>query len=219
MSPGGNPYKKKIHADGRLYGKYKEKPNRQIPVEDLQAALDGRILSNGHRPKFVKGLRDKSFVVMIFHTGARKLEPCPVYKNGQLIKPGIKKEDMVIMEDKIVFQIPAFKHGARADLLELKRGRVGVDLIVQQWQKTRKGKPLWALSKNAPYRIVMRGLGVCPHWLRHNFITTMQQKLEGTPSDVDQKIMSWTGHRQRTSLDPYRMKMKKAITEIADVGL
>jgi len=219
MSPGGNPYKTKLHADGRLYGKYKEKPDRQIPVEDLQAALDGRTLSNGHRPKFAKGLRDKSFLVMIFHTGARKLEPCPVYKNGKLVKPGILKENMVIQEDRIVFQIPAFKHGVRADVLELKRDRPGVDLIVQQWQKTRKGKALWPLSEDTAYRIVKRALGVCPHWLRHNFITTMQQRLEGPPAEVDRKIMSWTGHKQRTSLDHYRMKMKKDITEIADVGL
>lgn len=215
---GGNPYRKQIHADGRLYGKYKTKPDRQIPVEDLQAALEGRKLSSGHRPKFSKGLRDKSFLVMLFHTGARKLEPCPVYKNGQLVSPGIRKEDMVIMQDKIVFQIPAFKHGARADVLELKRDRVGVDLIIQQWQKTRKGKPLWNLSEDTAYRIVKRALGVCPHWLRHNFITTMQQRLDGTPSDVDRKIMSWTGHKQRASLDHYRMKMKKDITEISDVG-
>lgn len=216
---GGNPYRKTIHADGRVYGKYKVKPDRQIPVEDLQAALEGRPLSTGHRPKFSKGLRDKSFLVMIFYTGARKLEPCPVYRNGQLVKPGILKENMVIMDDKIVFQIPAFKHGSRADALELKRSRPGVDLIVQQWQKTRKGKPLWSLSEDTAYRIVKRALGVCPHWLRHNWITTMQQKLKGTPSDVDRKIMSWTGHQQRGSLDHYRMKMQKDITEISDVGL
>jgi site-specific recombinase XerD len=215
----GNPYRKILHADGRLYGKYKTRPDRQIPVEDLQAALEGRQLSNGHRPKFTKGLRDKSYVVLIFHTGARKLEPCPVYRNGQLIHSGILKEDLVVLEDKIVFHIPAFKHGARADVLQLKRDRVGIDLIIQQWQKTRKGKPIWNISPSSSYRIIKRALGVCPHWLRHNFITTMQQRLEGTPSDVDRKIMSWTGHQQRTSLDHYRMKMKKDITEVSDVGL
>jgi len=219
MSPGGNPYRKQIHADGRVYGKYKVKPDRQIPVEDLQAALEGRTLSSGHRPKFVKGLRDKSFLAMAFHTGARKLEPCPVYRNGQLVYPGIRKEDLILTDTEIIFSIPVFKHGERAGPLRLRLDRPGVDLIIQQWQKTRKGKPLWPLKKDTAYRIVIRALGVCPHWLRGNFITTMQQRLEGTPADADRKIMAWTGQKRRETLDNYRIKKVEDLAEISDVGL
>jgi len=215
----GNPYRKQIHADGRVYGKYKIKPDRQIPVEDLQAALEGRQLSSGHQPKFARGLRDKSYTVMMFHTGARKLEPCVVYRKGILIHPGIRKEDLVLTGDKLVFQIVAFKHGERAGPLELKLDRPGVDLIVQQWQKTRKGKPIWNISPASSYRIIKRALGVCPHWLRANFITTMQQRLKGTPQDVDRKIMAWTGQKRRETLDNYRLKKQEDVTEIADVGL
>lgn len=215
----GNPYRKQVHADGRLYGKYKVKPDRQIPVEDLQAALEGRILSNGYQPKFVKGLRDKSFLAMIFHTGARKLEPCPVYKNGQLIYPGIRKEDMVLTDQEIIFSIPVFKHGERVGALKLRLNRPGVDLIVQQWQKTKNGRPLWPMSGGTAYRIVERALGICPHWLRGNFITTMQQKLDGTPAEADRKIMSWTGQKTRTVLDNYRIKKEADVDEISDVGL
>jgi len=216
---GGNPYRKQIHADGRVYGKYKVKPDRQIPVEDLQAALEGRQLSSGHRPKFVKALRDKSYLVLVFHTGARKLEPCPVYKNGQLIYQGIRKEDLVLTDQEIIFSIPAFKHGQRAGALRLRLDRPGVDLIVQQWQKTRKGKPVWNIGRGTAYRIVERALGVCPHWLRANFITTMQQRLEGTPAEADRKIMAWTGQKRRETLDNYRIKKVEDITEISDVGL
>jgi len=215
----GNPYRKQIHADGRVYGKYKIKPDRQIPVEDLQAALEGRQLSSGHRPKFVKGLRDRSYVALVVHTGARKLEPCPVYRNDQLIYPGIRKEDLILAGDKLVFRIVAFKHGERAGPLELKLDRPGVDLILQQWQKTRKGKPIWNLSPSTAYRIMNRALGVCPHWLRANFITTMQQRLKGTPAEADRKIMAWTGQKRRETLDNYRLKKQEDVTEISDVGL
>jgi hypothetical protein len=208
-----------MHADGRVYGKYKIKPDRQIPLEDLTAALEGRILSSGHRPKFSKGLRDKSFVVMLFHTGARKLEPCPVYRNGQLVYPGIRKEDVVIADQNLVFSIPVFKHGERSGPLQLRLDRPGVDLIVLQWQKTRKGKPLWALSGRTAYNIVKRALGVCPHWLRGNFITTMQQRLPGTPAEADRKIMSWTGQKRRETLDNYRIKKQEDVQEISEIGL
>ncbi|NVM21774.1 MAG: hypothetical protein HWN68_08340 [Desulfobacterales bacterium] len=202
----GNPYKKKLHEDGRFYGKYKVKPNSQIPVEDLERALNGEQLSSGHQPKFVKLVRDKSYVVFTFYVGSRKLEPTKVLK-----------EDMVVTDTHIHVQIPAFKHGERGGPLKIRRSNVGVEWIVKQWKKTKKRKPVWPLSPSTAYRIIMRALGRCPHWLRHNWITTKQQTLLGTPSDVDRKIQSWTGIKRRQTLDNYRMKMQKDIDEIAEL--
>lgn len=213
-TPGSdNPYiKKRLHPDGRLYGKYKRYPDSQILVEDLQAALAGRPLSTGHKPHFVKPLRDKSYTVFMFHVGARKLEPAEV-----------RKEDMLIVEgplcDLIVVNIPAFKGGQRADALKIPVNWAGADLIIEQWKKTRKGRKIWDLSPSTAYRIIMRALGKCPHWLRHNWITTMQQNLPGSPSEVDRKIQGWTGIKRRQTLDNYRMKKKEDITEISQVGL
>ena len=201
-------YPKTLHPDGREYGRYKVKPNSQIPLEDLQAALADRILSTGWQPRFVKPLRDKSYTAFTFHVGSRKMEATKVLK-----------EDLIETDSHIVFRIPAFKHGERAGPLELRKDLPGVDLIILQWQKTRKGRPIWPLGEKTAYRIIYRALGKCPHWLRHNFITTMQQRLQGTPAEADRKIMAWTGQKRRETLDPYRIKKAEDIREISDVGL
>jgi hypothetical protein len=146
--------------------------------------------------------------VAVFHLGARKMEPTKVLK-----------EDMVFTDTQVIISIPAFKHGERAGPLKLSREFVGIPWILKQWTATRKGRPVWDLSPSTAYRIIIRALGYCPHWLRHNFITTIQQKLEGPPREVDRKIMSWTGHKQASSLDNYRMKQTKDISEIGQVGL
>lgn len=204
MTRRGNPYKKKLHNNGRFYGKYKEKPNREISKEDYERALQGKRLQSGHKPKFVKQRRDKSFLAFSFLVGTRKMEPT-----------GMLKEDMVITETHIHAMVPVFKHGERADVLRIRRSNVGAELIVEQWKKTKKGKKIWDISPSTAYRIIKRALGVCPHWLRHNWITMHQRILPGSPSEVDRKIMSWTGHKRRESLDSYRLKKKEDIEEIA----
>lgn len=205
---GGNPNKKMLHEDGRLYGKYRHKPDAQISVEDLTAVLEDRQTSYGHRPRFVSPTRDKSYTAAVFHLGARKMEPTEVMK-----------EDIVIADGQMVIKIPAFKHGERAGPLTLPVDRVGVDWILKQWAATRKGRRIWNFSPSTAYRIIVRALGYCPHWLRHNFITGAQQRLTGTTSDVDRKIMSWTGIKNAGTLNSYRLKKKEDITEMGQVGL
>jgi len=202
----GLQYHVKMHEDGREYGKYKVKPNSQIDVEDLRCALEGKPLSDGHIPKWIYPVRDKSYVVITYHLGSRKMEATKV-----------QKEDMVFTKDFLFIKIPAFKHGERADVLKLKMANVGMEFVKQQWERTRKAKRVWELSDSTAYRIVVRALGKCPHWLRHNWITTKQQQLPGQPSEVDRKIQSWTGIKHRETLDNYRMKMKKDIEEIAEL--
>jgi len=202
----GNPHRKKIHSDGRFYGKYKVKPNSQISVEDLRRALDVEKLSDGYQPKFIKPTRDKSFLTISYWLGSRKLEPTKVFK-----------KDMVITSTHIHVKIPAFKHGQRAGVLKIRRSNVGIEWVVKQWERTKKGRLVWNLSPSTAYRIIMRALGKCPHWLRHNWITTKQQSLHGEPSEVDRKIMAWTGIKNRATLDNYRMKMEKDIDEIAEL--
>ncbi len=202
----GNPYKKRLHKDGRLYGKYKVKPNQPISMEDLERALAGERLSSGHMPKFIKKVRDRAYVTLLFWVGPRKLEPAEV-----------KKEDVVIDKTHLYIKIPAFKGGERAGVLKLRRTRAGVPYIIMQWKKTRKGRALFPLSPSTAYRIVTRALGVCPHWLRHNWITRAQKTLKGSPSEVDRKIMAWTGIKRRQTLDSYRMKTEEDIDEIADM--
>jgi hypothetical protein len=129
----------------------------------------------------------------------------------------VLKEDMVFTEGYLFIKIPAFKHGERAGVLKLKMSNVGMEFVKQQWERTKKHKQLWSLSPSTAYRIVVRALGKCPHWLRHNWITTKQQQLEGNPTEVDRKIQSWTGIKHRETLDNYRLKMEKDISEIADL--
>ena len=206
MVKGLKTYPRKLHTDGREYGKYKLKPNSQITNEDLEDSLSGKRLRSGHIPKFVRPLRDKSYTTITYWVGSRKMEAIEVLK-----------EDCVITEKHFVIKIPAFKHGERAGPLKIKLSNVGMNYVVKQWNKTKAKRKIWNLTKSTAYRIIVRALGVCPHWLRHNFITTKQETLPGTPSEVDRKIQSWTGIKHRQTLDNYRMKMEKDIDEIADL--
>lgn len=209
MAQVGNPNKKRMHRDGRLYGKYGRYPNTQISREDLKRALAGKKLSTGHQPKFCKPTRDKAYLAFMFFVGCRKLEATL-----------IKKEDMKLVGRHLVFLIPAFKHGIRGGPLKLNLDKIeGAEYILKKWRKTRRGRFVFKLSSSTAYRIVTRALGVCPHWLRHNWITTAQQKLAGNPSDVDTKIMTWTGHKSRASLDHYRLKTEKTISEVSEMEM
>lgn len=202
----GNPYKRKMHKDGRFYGKYKQKPNTQIKIDDLERALNGQKLTDGHKPVFVKPTRDKSYLVFTYWVGSRKLEPAEILK-----------EDIAVTKTHVHVKIPAFKHGERGGILKIRRGNIGVEWIIKQWKRTKKKKHVWPLSSSTAYRIITRALGKCPHWLRHNWITTKQQSLPGEPSEVDRKIMAWTGIKRRETLDNYRMKMQEDIDEIAEL--
>lgn len=204
----GNPHKRKLHKDGRVYGKYEVYPDEQISIKELKRALKGKTLSNGHKPKFVKPGRDKAFLTILFLMGPRKLEPTKMVK-----------ENIVLTKKYLVMLMPVFKGGERAGPIKLKIGKPGVEYVIKQWKRTRKGKRVFQFSPSTAYRIVKRALGVCPHWLRHSFITTIQRNMPGNPAAVDGKIMSFTGHKSRSSLDHYRIKSDKDITEIAEVEI
>lgn len=197
-----------VHEDGREYGKYKVKPNNLITVEDLTRALHNQVLSYGHQPKWIRPLRDKSYTVISYWIGNRKMEVTKVFK-----------EDMVFNADYVFIKVPAFKHGERADVLKLRLSNPGMQYVKQQWERTRKLRPVWNLTPSTAYRIIVRALGRCPHWLRYNWITNKQQQLPGPPSEVDRKIQSWTGIKHRQTLDNYRLKMKKDIEEIAELEI
>lgn len=204
----GNPYKRVLHLDGRIFGKYKNYPDRQISRQDFLKALKGKQLSSGHKPRFVKPSRDKAYLTVLFFMGPRKLEPTVM-----------SKENVVLTKKYLVMLMPVFKGGERAGPIKLKRDKPGVEYVIKQWQRTKKGKQIFRFSASTAYRIVTRALGVCPHWLRHNFITIVQRNMPGNPTAVDEKIMSFTGHKSRSSLDHYRIKSDQDITEIAEVEI
>lgn len=201
-----NPFTQKImHDDGRTYGKYKHKPNFRISPDDLARALNGQKTSYGHTPVFIKTFRDKAYVAFVYWTGTRKLEPSK-----------IMKEDMKITKEFIIVNVPAFKYGERAGALTIPISNEGMEYVIMRYNKTRPGKQVFQVSKAGSYRIIKRALGVCPHWLRYNFITMVQQYLPGQPADVDTKIMAWTGIRRRETLDKYRLKSERDISDVAD---
>lgn len=201
-----NPYKRKLHEDGREYGKYKVKPNSKISFEDYKRALNNEPLTDGTKPHWIDPIRDKSYVAIMFLTGARRREPL-----------FLKHEDIAIADGYVFVKLPALKRGQRAGILKLKLDQVGVDYIVKQWQKSKQGKPIWNMSDDTGYRIIQRTFGKCPHWLRHSFITTMFDILPYNVNESARIIASWTGHKQVTNLNIYVMKTKEAIDEIADI--
>jgi hypothetical protein len=129
----------------------------------------------------------------------------------------VQKEDMIWDQDFLHIKVPAFKHGERAGPLKIKRTNPGLDLVFQQYEKIKPKHPVWPIKKSTAYNIITRALGICPHWLRHNFISSKQRNLAGTPSEVDETIQSWTGIRSRATLDNYRLKIQKDIDKIAEM--
>jgi integrase len=201
-----NIYRKKLHEDGREYGKYKLKPNSKILFEDYQKALNNETLSDRTKPHWVHPIRDKSYVAIMYLTGARRTEPLL-----------LKKEDLAVANDFLYIKMPTLKKGQRAGILKLKLNQVGVDYIVQQWKKTKPNKPIWNMSDDTGYRIIERTFGKCPHWLRHSFITSLFDILPYNVNESARIIASWTGHKQVTNLNIYVMKTKEAIDKIAEV--
>ncbi len=199
-------YKKKLHEDGREYGKYKLKPNSKISFDDYIKTLNGEVLTDGTKPHFVKPLRDKSYIAIMYLTGARRTEPLL-----------LKKEDLTATESYLFIKMPTLKRGQRAGILKLKLDQVGVSFIIDQWKKKKVKKAIWEMDDKTAYRVIVRAFGKCPHWLRHNFITSLFDILPYNVNESARIIASWTGHKQVTNLNIYVMKTKEAIDKIADI--
>lgn len=178
-------------------GKYKHgKPNSEISLEDLKQAIEhGEFKRSSH----------KSYLVALYWIGARRTEPLEV-----------KKEDIRLEGDSLYVTIPAKKRGERGGEIKLPLKWFGVDLILERWKRTRKGRRLWNFSSSTAYRIIKRlWPEKTPHWLRYNRVTKLRKMRDKKEIDTD-AIKSWTGIKRDQTIEGYGMKTQQKIHDVAE---
>lgn len=174
------------------------KPDQPITKAMLQEALE--------KGKFTDPLAHKSYLMISALIGSRKTEALE-----------IRKEDMHLEGSSLYVKIPAKKHGARGGELELPLTWMGMDLILLQWRKTRKGKKVWRFSPSTAWRIVKRIFpNMSPHWLRWTVITELRALKDERKITTDE-IKSWTGIKRDSTIEGYGLKTQAGIHKISEI--
>ncbi len=153
----------------------------------------------------------KSFLAILWWTGLRKSEvhgakshryvcpPCkrhpePIVKHTEAI-PGILKEDLEIRGDSLYVDAIARKHGKREAPLELWIGFPFMDLIIEQWERTKPGHRVWPIDEWDSWNIMKKiDKRRYLHFFRFNRITELCANPELSVAD----ICSWTGLTPQT---------------------
>lgn len=172
----GNPYKHHYK-----YGK------QTAPI-DFQAFQD--VMEKG---RFVRKLRDKSFLAFLYWFGVRRSEALELVKEDFQIKDGL-----------LMVNCPAKKGGQR-EALEAPTDLPHVKLIIEQVQKTRRTlanptRRVWNISGPTAWRIVKRVMPKhYPHYFRLNRATRF---LEDETTTLPE-MMAWFGWKAAKTVDPY----------------
>lgn len=179
--------------------KYKYgKPDEPISKVDLEHAL-----KEGH---FASPLKHKSYLVITALIGSRKTEALEIFR-----------EDIRHSGDSLFVKIPAKKHGQRGGELELPLSWPGMDLVHQQWQRTRAGKKVWRMSPSTAWRIVKRVFPKkSPHHLRWTVITELRAAKDERLITTDE-IKSWTGIKRDATIEGYGLKTQAGIHRISEI--
>lgn len=168
--------------------KYHYKYGKQTTPIDFQTFSS--IMENG---KFVKPLRDKSFLAFLYWFGVRRAETLERVKEDFIIKDGLL----------IVDATP--KKGGEREPLEVLVNYPYVDLIVKKVNKTRRTlvnptRRVWNISGPTAWRIVKRVmLKHYPHFFRLNRATRFLEDPETTIPEM----MAWFGWKASKTVDPY----------------
>jgi len=183
----------------RYLHKYKYgKPDEPVTKEDLENAL-----KHGH---FTNPLKHKSYLVITALIGSRKTEALEILK-----------EDIRQGGSSLFVKIPAKKHGARGGEIELPLEWLGMDLVTQQWMRTKKGRKVWNFSPQTAWRIVKRVFPKkSPHHLRWTVITELRELKDARMITTDE-IKSWTGIKRDSTIEGYGLKTQAGIHKISEV--
>jgi hypothetical protein len=174
------------------------KPDQEITEEEIKEAL-----AHGY---FVHPLLHKSYLAITRWIGSRKTEALEIYK-----------EDIHLEGSSLFVKIPAKKHGQRGGEIELPLSWPGVDLIRQQWEKTRPGKKIWRFSPHTAWRIIKRiWPEKSPHHLRYATITKLRRLRDQGKVTTDD-IKSYTGIRRDSTIEGYGLKTQAGIHRISNV--
>ncbi|MCK4385644.1 MAG: hypothetical protein KAW52_05205 [candidate division Zixibacteria bacterium] len=179
--------------------KYKYgKPDEPITKADLEKALE-----DGY---FASPLKHKSYLVITALIGSRKTEALEILK-----------EDIRQSGDSLFVDIPAKKHGYRGGKIELPLNWLGMDLVLRQWMKTRKGRKIWSFSPQTAWRIVKRVFPKkSPHHLRWTVITELREMKDARLITTDE-IKSWTGIKRDSTIEGYGLKTQAGIHRVSQI--
>ena len=137
-----------------------------------------------------KSYTHKSFLAFLYWFGVRVSEALER-----------TKEDFEINNEVLSVNAPAKKGGERDVPLEVDTDMPYVELIIERWNKTKKGKRLWSFSTWTAQRIVKRALGkkYYPHFLRLNRATEF---LDDETTTIPQ-MKSWFGWKSAQTISSY----------------
>ena len=174
--------------------KYKHgKQEEWMTFEDFQ-----HIMEDG---KFVKPLRDKSYLAFLYWAGPRR--------SGAIERT---KEDFQVQKGALVANIPPKKGGLKAPPIEIPVDLPYVDLIIKRVKKTKSGKRVWPISPVTAWRIVKRVMPKhYPHFFRGNRATAFLDD----PTTTTPQMMAWFRWRSSRTVDNYILKSKRHIRQQA----
>jgi len=179
-------------------GRYSKlgKPDREINPFQFQKLLDHCALK----------LEYKAYIALTYWVGCRRTEPL-----------ALKKEDITVLEnDLLIRNLPAFKHGHRAEVLTLSMELSGIPLIAELATITRKGRKLFPFSGATAYRVVVSAMGVYPHWLRYNRVTGIRRAIDGKNLSLDD-AKSFTGIRSDRTMQGYGMTSNEGAARVSKI--
>lgn len=193
--PRGNPY-----PHHYKYGKI-DKPIDLPIFLKLQERVPNVDLSS-YPTEFIQAL-----FALFYWTGLRKTEVLgrkqikyrveDGFKIGKP-HPGLLKEDMRVEEDRLfVFSVGenVLKHGKRDAPLVLRLDLPYVNLIVEQWQKTKSQQRVFPIVYITFWRICKRiDPKLTPHFFRHNRVTMFSANPKLSLDD----ICAWSGMTSQT---------------------
>lgn len=133
--------------------------------------------------------RHKSFLAFLYWLGVRVSEALER-----------TKEDFKLVDNILIIDAPAKKGGKRLPL-EIDSDLPYVDLIVEQWKKTRKGRRLWTFDPRTARRIVKRAMGekYYPHFFRLNRVVHFLDD----PKSTIPEMQAWFGWRSVKAIESY----------------
>ena len=143
--------------------------------------------------KFVKPLRDKSFLAFLYWLGVRRAETLERVKEDFVIKDGLL----------IVNATP--KKGGEREPLEVPVDYPYIDLIIRKVNKTRRTlanptRRVWNISGPTAWRVVKR---VMPKHYPHFFRLNRATRFLEDPETTIPEMMAWFGWKASKTVDPY----------------
>lgn len=149
-----------------------------------------KIVDNG---KFLRPLRDKSFLAFLYWFGVRKSEVLERVKEDFQVKDGL-----------LIVNCPAKKRGER-EPLEVPADYPYVNLILEKVQRTRQtrtnpNRRVWRMSPATAWRIVKR---VMPKHYPHYFRLNRATRFLEDPTTTLPEMMAWFGWKAAKTVDPY----------------